>query len=144
MKKDMVKIAEQYREKGYVRGYELLLFHQDALSLIDIFEQENILVLGCNLWQFWNEERTAFMEIVGGGGIIEKDLSRTDPVYNARILKAFLQNPLPFEADLISFDFANPEVWDWLVPPKLQYPHGKRTYPPEEAVKKVNNSLKGG
>ena len=132
MRMDLKKIAENYRRKGYIWGYELLLYPQDALALLDILEQENILVVGCNLWRFWEKDRTKFMEIVGGCGKVEEELSRTDVECNVRVLRAFLQKPLPYGAELISFDFAESKWWEWLVPPEEQYPHGKRVYPTQK------------
>ncbi len=135
MRMDLKKIAEDYRRKGYIWGYELLLYPQDALALLDILEQANILVVGCNLWRFWEKDRTYFVEIVGGCGKVEEELSRTDVEHNVRVLRAFLQQPLPYGAELISFDFAESKWWDWLVPPEEQYPHGKRVYPrPKDAA----------
>jgi len=143
--KAMIEAARQFRDKGYIWGYELLLPREVALELIDFLEQHDMLVVGCNLWQFWAKDRTKFVEIPAGGAVVEQHLSDTDMAHNARVLKEFLQKPLPFEADFISFDFDDPAVWDWLVPPEEQYPHGRTTDKTEKMTKtKDGNQENGG
>jgi hypothetical protein len=112
MKERLIELIKEYRDRGTVKGTDFLLPAQDAACYVQDLAEMGISVSGCDVWRPWDEARSNYVEVVGGGDAVNRLLRKSDPLWNAMILKRFIASDLPPEAEMISFVYADSGVWD--------------------------------
>ena len=109
-------LREKYRPLGIVKGREFLLPPEDAIHFLRDLAEMEVVVIGCELWQYVDRSKGWAMELCGAGGWVGDDRYQT---ITARDAAAFLEYFLvrrPYgDYDLVSF--ISRDVWinDWFV-----------------------------
>jgi hypothetical protein len=108
------EIVSKYRCAGRVEGADFLLPPEIAVSWVTDLAALKVLIVGCDLRKYV-DNGAATMELIGGGSRVNHRLRRDDVQYNAQMIKDFLTNQWPAEADLVSFVYADAETWDLIL-----------------------------
>jgi hypothetical protein len=105
----------KYSRRGVIRSTDFLLPPPDAAALVGDLADLGILIVGCDLSRYVNASKTATVELAMAGNVINNRLRSQDTRWNAKVIQAFLAEELPADADLVSFVYADPLVWDLIL-----------------------------
>jgi hypothetical protein len=113
---NLLQIVEKYRPSGILKGVELLLPPEVAISLIDELSQFGVMIWGCDLWRFLDPKKDPkrIVALVGAGILVDdpKLPEIATAARNAKAVKEFIQHRLPEDAELISLIFDDAAVYD--------------------------------
>ncbi|MGM3308102.1 hypothetical protein ACSQ6I_19355 [Anabaena sp. WFMT] len=91
-----MKLIDEYQKTGFIKAGELLLTPTHALDFIKEIESRDILILGVNLWCYFNDQ------IAEDPGSL--DLSEIDNIpESVSIAKQFITHNLPEGTAFVSF-----------------------------------------
>jgi hypothetical protein len=97
------EIAAKYRDFAIKHGNEFLFRVDVGLSLIEEFGQNDIMILGCILWKYVDQEKGWIVELLGAGFDIKEQQATAEQA--ARTLRHLILTQLPDDAELISLIF---------------------------------------
>ena len=106
----MRAIMETYRCRGVVKATEFLLPPRDAAAFVADLADIGVLLVGCELWTYLDQEKTKLMEIPTAGDVIDHKLN-DDVHWNAEIIRQFLLHELTPDVDLVSLTERDPDLW---------------------------------
>jgi hypothetical protein len=108
-------IVEKYRCRGMIRSTDFLLPPLDAVVFVADLATLGVVIVGCDLSKYVDVGRTQAMELAGAGNIVNDRLSSNDALGNAKVIQGFLTTELLPDADLVSFVYADPDIWDLIL-----------------------------
>ncbi len=113
--KDLAMIAKKYRYEGIVKGVEFLLSPDKAISLIDDLARHGVLIVGCDLWRYLDQSKEHIVALLGAGIGIDSPVDESSVERNAGVVKEFLSEQLPQDAELVSLVLDDPAIADLFV-----------------------------
>ena len=106
------EIAIKYKSLGIIKSAYFLLDVQSTLDLLSDLTKMGVRVVGCDCWRYIDPEikdPTQLLEIVGGG--VGVDHPYENPIeLNAQIIKEFLEQSFPKDAQLVSLSIDDPKI----------------------------------
>jgi len=108
------EIAKRYMKDGILKGKELLLPPDKIIGLVDDLLDQGISIVGCDLWRYVDREKGWIVQLVGAGLAIED--TKKSPGELASLVKNYLTNELPGDAELVSLLFEDIRVYDCFKP----------------------------
>lgn len=114
---NQMKILKSYTKNGILKGGELLLLREFTIPFIDELSSSGVQINGCDIWRYADSSKNParIIEFVGGGVLVHN----ISPLANsleecARIVKNYILDEMPAEADFISLVFEDREIYQYL------------------------------
>ena len=108
MSKELFKhIVDKYKPLGVIWGGEFLLPPQIMIEFIEDLSNAGVLIYGCDLWRYLdpNKDPNRVISLLGAGLDLTSDEFKKEEFSierNAVLVKSFIENQLPDDAELVS------------------------------------------
>ncbi len=104
------ELANQYRPHGIKKGGEVLFEPEKALLFLEDLSRNNVMVVGCDLWKYVDKEKGWLVELLGAGFLVNELVTDINEATN--LIKQFIKEKLPDDAELVSLIFQDYSILD--------------------------------